>query len=131
MEASEAIIFGIVAVLLYLFFYLKRSYEFFDRRNIPYIKPHWIFGNMGTAILMRNWVYLAYADLYKIFNEYRFAGFFTMQKPSVLIRDPELIKDVLIKDFSYFHDRGITVNARTEPITNHLFSMQGKVYVSL
>uniref|UniRef100_A0AAT9UU42 Cytochrome P450 6AEC1 n=1 Tax=Maconellicoccus hirsutus TaxID=177089 RepID=A0AAT9UU42_MACHI len=81
---------------------------------------------MAEAVLMKKRVFMAYADLYAKFGHSKYVGFFTMQKPSVLIRDPSIIKDVLIKEFSNFHHRGITVNAQVEPITNHLFSMRGE-----
>ncbi|XP_065207348.1 probable cytochrome P450 6a13 [Planococcus citri] len=131
METKDTIVLISIATVLYLFFYLKKCYEFFDRYNIPYTKPNWIFGNMTGAVFMKKRVFMAYADLYRQLDGYKFAGFFTMQKPSVLIRDPELIKDVLIKEFGSFQDRGITVNEEVEPITNHLFSIRGEEWKTL
>jgi len=40
-----------------------------------------------------------------------------------MIRDPEIINNILIKDFSYFTDRGIYVNFSNEPLSEVLFLM--------
>lgn len=45
-----------------------------------------------------------------------FAGIYNFCRPVLLIRDPELIKAVLIKDFMTFHDRGIYVNEENDPL---------------
>lgn len=36
--------------------------------------------------------------------------------PILLIRDPSLIKEVLVKNFSIFHDRGFHFNTDKEPL---------------
>jgi len=41
-----------------------------------------------------------------------------------MIRDPEIINNILIKDFSYFTDRGIYVDFKAEPMSEVLFLME-------
>lgn len=41
--------------------------------------------------------------------------------PTLLIRDPALIKDILVKEFSTFHDRGFFMNEEREPLTSNVF----------
>jgi len=41
-----------------------------------------------------------------------------------MIRDPEIINNILIKDFSHFTDRGIHVDFSAEPLSEVLFLMQ-------
>lgn len=47
-----------------------------------------------------------------------FFGLNFFNEPVLLIRDPELIKEVLIKEFSTFHDRGFLFNTEREPLTS-------------
>ncbi|KAK2587620.1 hypothetical protein KPH14_003745 [Odynerus spinipes] len=51
-------------------------------------------------------------------------GIFEKDIPSLVLRDPDLIKDVLIKDFSAFSDRPVFSNDKIEPLTQHLFRLK-------
>lgn len=43
-------------------------------------------------------------------------GFYGPLEPMILLRDPELIKQVLIKDFNSFCDGGLTVRKHIDPL---------------
>lgn len=43
-------------------------------------------------------------------------GVYKIRKPAVLIRDPELIRDVLVKNFNHFHDNDIEVDEKDDQI---------------
>lgn len=51
--------------------------------------------------------------------------------PRLFLRDPDLIKDVLVKDFSTFHDRGVYMNEDVEPLSGHLFTLPGRRWRNL
>ncbi|XP_065206696.1 uncharacterized protein LOC135836046 [Planococcus citri] len=121
----------IVTGLLYIYWFLKQSHKFFDQYGIPYPKPHWLFGNMKDMILCKKVAWLVYKDLYDKHVYDRFIGVYTLHKPTVMIRDPELIKSILVKDFSHFRDRGFPVNKEAEPLGDNLFSMTGDEWKNL
>lgn len=121
----NSVILIVVSVLLYVYWLFKKTYTFFDRNGIPYLKPTWLLGNMGDALMLKKPLAVVHLELYRKLEPYKFAGLFTFHKPSIMVRDPELIKHILIKDFSHFHDRGFPVNKEIEPLGNHLLSMRG------
>lgn len=51
--------------------------------------------------------------------------------PRLFLLEPDLIKDVLVKDFSTFHDRGVYMNEDVEPLSGHLFMLPGKRWKNL
>ncbi|KAF0703581.1 putative cytochrome P450 6a13, partial [Aphis craccivora] len=53
----------------------------------------------------------------------RYGGLFQMRTPYLMIRDPELINDVLIKDFLSFSDRGAYSDFAVNPLSNNLLFM--------
>uniref|UniRef100_A0A1A9ZPH8 Cytochrome P450 n=1 Tax=Glossina pallidipes TaxID=7398 RepID=A0A1A9ZPH8_GLOPL len=71
----------------------------------------------GTEINRR--VYKKFKDSSPI------AGFYTFLTKAVVIMDLDLIKNVLIKDFQYFSDRGLFHNERDDPLTGNLLFLDG------
>lgn len=122
MEVLLYIVLPLVAVA-YLF--LKKKYSYFDEKNIPHIKPTWLMGNMdgvGKTIHI--------VDLFRnIYNECSgkdvIAGFYSMIAPALIATDLELVKQITVKDFNYFTDRGGFINEEKEPLTGHLFAIGG------
>jgi hypothetical protein len=43
-------------------------------------------------------------------------GIFSFDKPSLLIRDPELVKNILVKDFQNFMDRIFSFEDKFDPV---------------
>lgn len=52
-------------------------------------------------------------------------------KPFLIVNDPNLIRDVLTKEFTSFHDRGIFCNEKIDPLSGHLFQLPGKKWRNL
>jgi cytochrome P450 len=58
-------------------------------------------------------------QLQRIYNEHSdkpYVGIFSFDKPSLLIRDLELVKNILVKDFQTFVDRTISFEDTFDPI---------------
>ncbi|XP_065214714.1 probable cytochrome P450 6a13 [Planococcus citri] len=121
----------IVTLFLCVCYYFKKSHEFFSQYGIPHLKPHWLFGNMKDVVLMKKALWLGMKEMYQKLPSEKFAGVYTLYTPSVMIRDPELIKVILIKDFSYFQDRGIPTYREVEPMSDNLFTLTGDDWKNL
>ncbi|XP_061195804.1 cytochrome P450 3A18-like [Saccostrea echinata] len=86
--------------LLSLYLYSKYKLAFWSRRGVPHPKPT-LF--KGLSPLMKDGV--GEFDL-KMHSTYdKVVGIYTYHKPSLLILDPELARDITIKDFSTFPNR--------------------------
>jgi hypothetical protein len=58
-------------------------------------------------------------QLQKIYNEHSdkpYVGIFSFDKPSLLVRDLELVKNILVKDFQTFTDRMFSFQEKFEPL---------------
>ena len=60
-----------------------------------------------------------------------FCGFYFFQRPAVVVLELDLVKSILIKDFSNFIDLGIFHNERDDPLTGHVFLLDDSKWKNL
>ncbi|KAL2735459.1 putative cytochrome P450 6a13 isoform X1 [Vespula squamosa] len=63
-------------------------------------------------------------NMYDKYKDERMVGIYEKDVPSLILRDPDLIKDVLITDFSVFPERPMFSNEKHEPLTESLFRIK-------
>uniref|UniRef100_A0A336MGL0 CSON000236 protein n=1 Tax=Culicoides sonorensis TaxID=179676 RepID=A0A336MGL0_CULSO len=116
-----------VILLTCIYFFLDHKFNFWTRHGIPHLKPHsWLVGNL-KGVGRRNvaeYLGCVYDEMRRV-GLGKIAGFYFFTEPALLATDPEHIKLVLSKDFEYFHDRGVFVNEKDDPLSAHLFSLEG------
>ncbi|XP_017040710.1 cytochrome P450 6a8 [Drosophila ficusphila] len=115
-----------VALLAIVTYYLHRKLTYFKRRGIPFEQPHPIKGNIAELQKTKNF-HQVLQDHYDKFRESKapFVGFYLFQNPVAFVLDLDLAKHVLIKDFSNFSDKGMFYNEKDDPISAHLFNLDG------
>jgi hypothetical protein len=120
-----AVLLLIVAVLLY---YLAiRNYNYFSKRNVPFVKPLPFVGCMGPALLRRQYFPHLMIDSYNALKDHPYGGIFIFKQPVIIPTDPELIKTIAVKDFEYFTDhRSILSEDKDKVWARGLFSLKGE-----
>ncbi|KAJ8984451.1 hypothetical protein NQ317_012515 [Molorchus minor] len=78
--------------------------------------PYPIVGNIGKNLIGRKNVAEVYTDIYREFKQYPFVGIFRGGTPCILVRDPELIKNITIKDFKHFNNNEIFLDKEVDPL---------------
>jgi hypothetical protein len=121
----------LTCILAVLYIYFKWSHTYWKKRNVPYIEPTFPFGNLLHIFLGRKPIADIFAAIYNTFEGHKYGGTYVFTIPRFLARDPDLIKDILVKDFSSFHDRGVYMNEEIEPLSAHLFSLSGMKWRNL
>ncbi|XP_022915412.2 probable cytochrome P450 6g2 [Onthophagus taurus] len=108
------------------YFYQKQTLKKWINLNIPGPEPIFPFGNMSKFVTLRSSLTMVFTEIYKKFENCRYVGIFLMNRPGVLIRDPELVEEILVKNFSSFHDNDIHVNKEDDVIFgNNPFVVKG------
>ncbi|EDX07156.1 GD11088 [Drosophila simulans] len=68
-----------------------------------------------------------YSAIYKKFKgSGPFCGFYALLQPRALILDRELIRQIMIKDFWNFNDRGLYCNQKSDPLSGDLYALRGE-----
>jgi cytochrome P450 family 6 len=118
-------------VLAVLYAYFKLSFTYWKKRNVPYVTPNFPFGNIGDVLSIKKSFGHAYEDLYKKLDGQKYGGIYAFTKPMFIFRDPDIIKNILVKDFTSFYDRGLFNDEDIDPLIGHLFLLSGKRWRNL
>lgn len=102
-------------VLLLLFIWLPLTLYYWGlykslywkRRKIPSVESKPLIGSLSEMLKLRKCVAEQFSDFYfdEKTKDMPFVGMHIFYKPTIIIRDPELIKRVLVKDFTSFSNR--------------------------
>ncbi|KAK5638811.1 hypothetical protein RI129_013106 [Pyrocoelia pectoralis] len=122
-----------VAVVICVFTYFKWTFKYWERRNVPYVKPTFPSGTMQNPLWPTISLGQTFGKHYKESKEkgLKHVGLFTFSMPNYMPIDLEYIKNVVASDFNYFVDRGVYYNEKHDPLSAHLFSLKGKKWRNL
>jgi len=79
-----------------LYFYITRNYNFWPSRGVPGPPGGTYLGNTMIEVDLK---------LYRELGGKRYCGWIEMGRPALHVGDPDLIRDITIKDFEHFADR--------------------------
>lgn len=113
----------IVTLVTVLYFVQDISYKFWKNRGIPQIKPSFPFGNVQRH---RHFVYAFYDAYQKYKGKSKYVGLYSMLTPVLQVLDEDVIKQMLIKDFSSFSSRGFYYNEIDDPLSAHLLALDSE-----
>jgi cytochrome P450 family 6 len=106
----------ITAIFIVSYFYVTRNFNFWQKLGIPYVKPTPFVGNLKDCVLLKTTIGEQVQRIYNEHSDKPYVGIFSFDKPSLLIRDLELVKNILVKDFQTFIDRILSVDERFDPL---------------
>ena len=117
------ILIAIIAVLVTVYlWYIRQSYDFFKRLNIPGPSPSLFLGNFLEIVKVKR---LSVA-IHRWTEQYgRIYGYFEGHTPMLVISDPDVLQDVFIKSFSNFHSRRLFPLEERDIQQVHVFSATG------
>lgn len=116
-----ALVLGLVTVF---YIYFTRNFNYWEKLGISHEKPVPFFGSFKEVALFRTSIGEYMRDVYnKTTGPY--LGIFAFDQPYLVLKDPDVIKAILVKDFNSFSDRAIVSNEKDDPIgTHNLFIMK-------
>lgn len=96
-----------------LYLHFKRRYKFWKDLNVLYPEPTFPTGNVSD--FLKSSIHFSYV-IQKLYVKLKqlggddYGGIYFFGNPVFLVLSPEFAKTVLVRDFHYFHDRGIYFN---------------------
>lgn len=118
-------------IVLLLLLIVRRKFSYWDRQVVPFIEPRFPLGNIDLGA-DRIHLALQLTRFYKeMKNKFAFCGLYFFTSPVALIMDLDLIQNILVRDYTCFHDRGLYCNEKDDPISAHLFRLEGEKWSKL
>lgn len=82
-----------------------------------------ILGHTVDLVFGRAGIQDYYTKIYADLAPHKYGGFFDFLRPTLMIRDPELIKHVLTKDFHHFVNRNEDFVDESEPLSLNISNL--------
>ncbi|XP_045477327.1 cytochrome P450 9e2-like [Harmonia axyridis] len=106
------------AVLLVVFVFLKKKYTYWKEKGVVQ--------DLAVPVFGLNWKLLTHQAsnieifqyLYDKHKKERYIGVYDFLTPIVIIKDPDLLQEVLIKKFEHFTDHRPTIPSDVDPLWN-------------
>ncbi|XP_049855001.1 cytochrome P450 9e2-like isoform X2 [Schistocerca gregaria] len=111
---------------LLLLLWWRRHSQHFGRLGLPSVPPLPLVGNMLDVVLYRKSFTEVVQDLYQKLDPFPYGGVFSFTIPAVMVRDPELIRSVTVKNFDHFTDHMdfFTTDKANPLLTRMLFALK-------
>lgn len=129
--ALATLIALLAAVIALIYFWIRKRFAFFEENGFPYEKPDFPLGNL-KGVGREFHICYKIQDLYKKFKgKAPVFGIYFFATPDVVVTDLETVKNVLIRDFDYFHNRGVYNNVRDDPLSGNLFTIEDEAWKNM
>lgn len=113
----------VIVIIILLLILLKNKFYYWEYKNVPHRKSHFLFGALENVILLRKTIGMELRDLYNEYSDKKYFGIWAFHQPILVVRDLELIKRILIKDFRHFNDHFVACDERSDAIASNMLLM--------
>ncbi|CAB3365211.1 Hypothetical predicted protein [Cloeon dipterum] len=104
-----------------------RNHGYWRRHGVESVGAAPFVGCLWPMLSLREHMSDLFSRLYYEHKGKRFVGYYQGNTPGLLVLDPELIKSIVISDFSHFVDHGFEVDPHNDPMqSRNLFNMSGQ-----
>ncbi|KAK9696688.1 Cytochrome P450 [Popillia japonica] len=129
---GDLIVLLIIPTILVRMFF-KKKFSYWKERGVPQLEASIPFGNGPNPFKIRQPFFQIVKNYYDVFRSqgHKHGGIYITTKPVYMTIDPDYIKNVMSRDFQYFYDRGTYYNEKGDPLSAHLFNLEGQKWKSL
>ncbi|KAG8285714.1 heme binding [Homalodisca vitripennis] len=122
------ILLTVVGLVTIVYWYLRRHHNHWESVGVytpPGVLPG--AGHLKEAALFKKSAGWILCEMYHQNKSHPAVGVYIFRKPALMIQDLDLIKDVLIREFSSFHDNSFHLDEKLNPyVKKNLFMEKGQ-----
>lgn len=114
----------------FLYKHFTKTYQYWEKRGVVYLKPKFLIGNAWEIFTFRKPMGYWLKSLYDSSTDLPYFGIFVMDEPCLIVKSPEVIKQMLVKDFNYFSDRTMAAPRHSDLYSNFMFAQKNPAWKS-
>nr|AGF69215.1 cytochrome P450 CYP9Z20v3 [Dendroctonus valens] len=119
------LLFISIAILLISYHYVKNMHVF-NRKGVKQTTPWPLFGDQWRTFFRQQSRLEHIEYIYNMYPNERYSGFYQFSVPTLMLKDPELIKQITVKDFDHFTDHRAAIDPELDPLfARNLFTLKG------
>ncbi|KAH0999930.1 hypothetical protein HUJ04_008166 [Dendroctonus ponderosae] len=117
----------LITLAVLIWFRFLKPMNHFTKMGVKQTKPWPIFGDQWRTVFRQMSFLDSIEYYYNMFPGTRYSGFYQFSIPTLITKDPELIKQITVKDFDHFSDHRSFVDADVDPLwAGNLFALTGQ-----
>lgn len=119
----------LILFLVLFYWYGVKNYGYWKKKGVKHDRTVPYLGTNAQQYLQRASIAMMATKTYRNFPDEKIVGFYRGTAPELVIRDPEIIKRILITDFQHFYPRGLNTHKKViEPMLKNLFFADGDIW---
>lgn len=116
----------IVISALGIHYLYQKFFNLFKRHDVIHVPPESIPRIIASLTFRRIHFTDLFHKIYHFKSDTKYIGFYSIADPIVLVRDPELIKEMFVKNFETFSNRRGFGEVNDPLFSKNLFSLKGQ-----
>nr|AIW79991.1 cytochrome P450 CYP3115A1 [Nilaparvata lugens] len=120
------ITFVLCATICCICKYLYDQLRYWHNRGFPCVSTKFNLRQMKCFLLRNKPQEILLKETYDELEGHKFGGYVSLFTPYLLLRDPEIINNVLVRDFGYFEDRFLDIEDKNDTFFENVFAMRGQ-----
>lgn len=126
---SLFILLVLTALLCLVYLLIVRTWNYFSDQNVKFVRGMPLLGSTYRSVMGLEPAAISYRRCYEQFPKEKFIGIYDIGgQPSYLIRDVDLIKQLMVTDFDYFSDHKASFANDNDLFAHTLFGKRGSTW---
>nr|NP_001352311.1 cytochrome P450 9e2 [Anoplophora glabripennis] len=123
---SVLLLFATFILVGIFYYYVVTPLNYWKSRGVEQGNPIWLFGHYWKNFIGWKNGAETFQEIYKQNPDLRYTGFYRFSSPTFVVKDPKLIKKMIVEDFDTFLKHPQFIPTQADPLwANHLFNLTG------
>lgn len=119
--SASAVGLTVAACAAAFYYFATSTHGKWRRLNVPHEPPVPLFGNTYRMTMGLEHQLETFDRAYRLSPDARYCGLYQFRTPFLMVRDPELVTRVMVKDFGCFVNRGLDFDPAVNLLARSMF----------
>nr|XP_053656910.1 probable cytochrome P450 6a13 [Cherax quadricarinatus] len=112
----------VAALFLLVVVYLQNRHRYWTARGVPSSPATFFLGHILRRLGLSQPFTQFFEEAYFKYNGRDVCGYYDFLKPGLVVGNPDILRDILIKDFQHFADRRTFDLVKVSPVANDMLT---------